>query len=88
MLKRAHPALPLKRAHPALPLKQAMPALILLALLQATQPALARGLIPVCSATGTDWIDPAGGTGDPGPDSGSPCAHGWCTSRKPRAGKA
>ena len=78
----------LMRAHPALPLKQALPALLLLALLQATQPALARGLVPVCTASGTIWIDPAGGPDSPGPDAGSTCPHGWCTPRKPRPGQA
>ncbi len=83
----------LKRAIPALPLKEAMPAILLVALLQATQPALARGLVPVCTAAGTDWIDPASGKhpsgGDPGRDDAGPaCPHGWCTLRKPRAGKA
>lgn len=64
-----------------------MPALLLLALTQATQPALARGLVPVCTATGTDWVDPASGKGDPGPDTGSACPHGWCSPRKPRPGR-
>lgn len=73
----------LTRVHPALPLKQALPALILMALLQATQPALARGLVPVCTATGTSWIDPASGSGKPRPDADPTCPHGWCTPRKP-----
>ncbi len=77
----------LKPAHAAPPWKQAMPALVLLALLQATEPALARGLVPVCTATGTGWIDPAGGNGTPAPDTGSACPHGWCTPRKSRLGK-
>jgi hypothetical protein len=77
----------LKRAVPALPLRQAMPALLLVALLQATQPAFARGLVPVCTAAGTDWIDPASGKSPPGGDAGTTCPHGWCTPRKPRAGK-
>lgn len=64
-------------------LKQAMPSIILIALLQATQPALAKGLVPVCSATGTSWIDPTSGTGTPGPDAGAACPHGWCAARKP-----
>ena len=68
-------------------LKQALPALLLLALLQTTQPALARGLVPVCTATGTDWIDPASGKGTPAPNAGSACPHGWCTPRKPRPGR-
>ena len=68
-------------------LKQAMPSIILIALLQATQPALARGLVPVCTATGTSWIDPASGTDEPRRDSGSTCPHGWCSPRKPRPGR-
>jgi hypothetical protein len=75
----------LTRALPALPLTQMMPALILLALLQATQPALARGLVPVCSANGTDGI-PADGRPRQDGDAGSICLHGWCTSRRSRAG--
>ncbi len=79
----------LKRALPALPLRQALPALMLLALLQATQPALARGLVPVCTASGTHWIDPAAGDtgGKPADQAGSACPHGWCNPRKPRPGK-
>jgi hypothetical protein len=65
-------------------LKQALPALLLLALLQATQPALARGLVPLCTATGTDWIDPASGRKSPEDGRGSACPHGWCTTRKAR----
>jgi len=68
-------------------LKQALPALLLAGLVLATQPALARGLVPVCTATGTHWIDPAaGGTGPstPAEDSAAACPHGWCTPRKPR----
>ncbi|TPE58587.1 hypothetical protein FJQ54_16140 [Sandaracinobacter neustonicus] len=67
-------------------MKQALPALILLALLQATTPALARGLVPVCSASGTIWVD-LNGRGAPVPDSANACAHGWCTPRKLRTQK-
>lgn len=67
-------------------MKEALPALILLALLQATTPALARGLVPVCSATGTIWVDPENRDG-PVRDAASACAHGWCTPRKLREAK-
>jgi hypothetical protein len=67
-------------------LREAMPALLLLALLQATQPALARGLVPVCTTTGTDWIDPADGRQAPVRDAGPICLHGWCTLRRSRTG--
>lgn len=76
----------LKRALPALPLREAMPALLLLALLQATQPALARGLVPVCTATGTAWIDPTTDRQTPEQDSSSVCLHGWCSARRTRTG--
>lgn len=69
-------------------LRETMPALLLVALLQSTQPALARGLVPVCSADGTSWIDPASGSDQPRQDSSSTCPHGWCTPRKPRPGRA
>jgi hypothetical protein len=69
-------------------MRQALPALLLLALMQATQPALARGLVPVCTATGTHWIDPAAGDNQGDPKSSGPaCPHGWCSPRKPRPGK-
>jgi hypothetical protein len=61
-----------------------MPTLLLLALLQATQPALAPGLIPVCTATGSHWIDPTGGRNAPDQEKGSVCIHGWCTGRRSR----
>jgi hypothetical protein len=64
-------------------LKQMMPALLLLALLDATSPALARGLVPVCSAGGTQWVDLEGGQKQR-PESESTCPHGWCAPRKPR----
>lgn len=67
-------------------LKQALPALLLLALLQATQPALARGLVPVCTAAGTHWIAPDADA-PTRPDQANACAHGWCTPRKTRAGR-
>lgn len=69
------------------PLRDLMPGLMALALLQATQPALARGLVPVCTAAGTSWIDPAGGSDEPRHDTGSACPHGWCSPRKPRPGR-
>ena len=45
---------------------------------------LARGLVPVCSASGTQWVDLEGGQ-NRRPASESACPHGWCTPRKPRA---
>ena len=68
-------------------MRQAFPALILLALLQATTPALARGLVPVCSATGTIWVDLDGRAPGNAPESANACAHGWCTPRKLREPK-
>lgn len=64
-----------------------MPALILIALAQATQPALARGLVPVCSAEGTHWV-PADGKSRPGGtpegDRQGACLHGWCSTTNRR----
>ena len=57
-----------------------LPALILLALMNATQPALASGLEPVCSQTGIRWTTPDGKPAQD--DKSSACAHGWCTSRR------
>ena len=68
-------------------LRQAMPALLLLALLNATAPAFARGLVPVCSAAGTQWVD-LDGRQSPGRESESACPHGWCTPRKPKADRS
>ena len=64
-----------------------MPALLLLALLDATSPALARGLVPVCSASGTQWVDLEGGQ-NRRPAGESACPHGWCTPRKPKADRS
>ncbi|MFN7398645.1 MAG: hypothetical protein ACK5SX_06170 [Sandaracinobacter sp.] len=69
-------------------LRQALPALLLFALMQATQPALARGFVPVCTTAGTSWIDPAADDRAPAQDNPAACPHGWCTPRKPRAGRA
>lgn len=61
-------------------IRDSLPALILLALMNATQPALASGLIPVCTTSGTRWTTP---DGEPAPqDKPNPCAHGWCTQRR------
>jgi hypothetical protein len=64
-------------------LHQAMPALLLLGLLTATQPALARGLVPVCTKEGTHWVA-ADGEAPARTDQPGACAHGWCTPRKSR----
>jgi hypothetical protein len=61
-----------------------MPALLLLGLLTATQPALARGLVPVCTKLGTHWVSPDGES-PARTDPSQACAHGWCTPRKTRA---
>ena len=37
-----------------------MPALLLLALMNATQPALGSGLVPVCTRAGVSWTTPDG----------------------------
>lgn len=59
---------------------EGLPALMLLALMNATQPALASGLIPVCTQSGTIWQTP---DGNPAPtEKPNACAHGWCTSRR------
>ena len=61
-------------------IRETLPALILLALMNATQPALASGLIPVCTQNGTRWTTP---DGQPAPqDKPNACAHGWCTQRR------
>jgi hypothetical protein len=65
-------------------LHQAMPALLLIGLLDATNPPIARGLMPVCTAAGIGWLAPDGTPTKPEPTGDSPCPHGWCTPRKPR----
>ncbi|MGL6043012.1 MAG: hypothetical protein ACRC1J_03735 [Sandaracinobacteroides sp.] len=65
-----------------------MPALLLLGLLQATQPVLARGLVPVCTPKGTHWVEPAGAPADQQPETANPCLHGWCGARKARPVKS
>jgi hypothetical protein len=64
-------------------LRQALPALLFLALLRATQPALAQGLVPVCTAAGTVWAPRDGAPAKSPPDQQA-CPHGWCAPRKPR----
>ena len=64
-------------------IRESLPALLLLALMNATQPALASGLVPVCTQSGLRWTTP---DGQPAPqDQSSACAHGWCTSRRHKA---
>jgi hypothetical protein len=59
-----------------------MPALLLLALMNATQPALGSGLVPVCTRAGVSWTTPDGKPAER--DKAPACAHGWCTSRRHR----
>ena len=55
-------------------IRDSLPALLLLGLMNATQPALASGLVPVCTQSGLRWTTPAG---QPAPqDQSSACAHG------------
>ncbi len=61
-------------------IRDSLPALLLLALLNATQPALAQGLVPICTQSGTRWTTPDGQPATP--DQPNPCAHGWCSSRR------
>lgn len=66
-------------------LNQSLPALLLLGLLQATQPALATGLVPLCTAGGTRWINPDGTPADRDDNPATrTCAHGWAEPRRPK----
>lgn len=68
-------------------LKQALPALLLLGLLDGTRPALARGLVPLCTATGLHWTDPQAPGEEQRERHPPPCAHGWCFGRKAKPGR-
>jgi hypothetical protein len=50
--------------------------------MNATQPALASGLVPVCTRAGVSWTTPDGKPAER--DKAPACAHGWCTSRRHR----
>lgn len=66
-------------------LSDSLPALLLLGLVQATQPALATGLVPLCTAAGTRWINPDGTPADRDSNPASrTCAHGWAEPRRPK----
>jgi len=64
-------------------LHDAMPALLLVALVQATQPAIALGLVPVCTQAGVEWTR-VGGEPAEQPEPRNGCAHGWCDPRRLR----
>lgn len=69
-------------------LKDALPSLLLIALLQATQPAFASGLVPVCTQAGVTWMTVDGEPADPRDDNQrSACAHGWCEPRRTKGSR-
>ncbi|MCG2841443.1 hypothetical protein L6Q21_10665 [Sandaracinobacter sp. RS1-74] len=65
-------------------IRETLPALLLLALMNATQPALASSLIPICTQSGIRWTTPEGQPATP-EDKAPACAHGWCTQRRQKA---
>ncbi|MGQ5700865.1 hypothetical protein ACUJ46_02280 [Sandaracinobacteroides sp. A072] len=74
-------------------IREALPSLLLVALVQATQPAIANGMVPLCTQAGVVWISLDGSAdspnpGRPGDEAGNSCAHGWCQSRRPKPEKA
>jgi len=70
-------------------LKDMLPALLLIGLLQATQPAFASGLVPVCTQGGVTWMTADGEPADPrDTDQRGACAHGWCEPRRTKASRS
>ncbi len=68
-------------------LRDALPSLLLVSLLQATQPAFASGMVPVCTMAGVTWTRSNGEPADPMQDrQKSACAHGWCEPRRTKPG--